>query len=249
MNRTVLPILCLFALLTQHPAASEDLHVAVAANFSRTFKTLAQKFEQESGHKILISSGSSGNQYAQILNGAPFHVFLSADSLRPQKLEEAKKIVTGTRFTYALGILALWTSRQNLDLQEGEILKSTGLGHIAVANPRLAPYGMAAEQTLKAFGLWDEKKGQLVRGENVNQAFQYVESGNAQVGFVALSQVLSLAESKRGQYWKVPSQYYRPIEQQAVQLKDSKAAKELLAFLKSPESRKIIEASGYDIPQ
>ncbi len=233
---------------------AEELRVAVASNFYSTIKVIAEQFElkttNSSGqqHKVILIPGSSGKHYAQIINGAPFDIFFSADTERARLLEQSERAESGTRFTYALGKLILWSSMDNYVDLKGDVLKSKDFRYLAIANPKLAPYGKAAEEVLKSLNIWTDLGGRIVRGENIAQTFQFVSSGNAKLGFVAHSQIKSSDLSISGSFWEVPQSIYRPIEQQAVLLRDSALAREFLSFVKSTESLSIIYESGYGLP-
>ncbi len=243
-------------LLALFPRVSlaEELRVAVASNFYSTIKVIAEQFElkttNSSGqqHKVILIPGSSGKHYAQIINGAPFDIFFSADTERARLLEQSERAESGTRFTYALGKLILWSPMDNYVDLKGEVLKSKDFRYLAIANPKLAPYGKAAEEVLKSLNIWTVLGGRIVRGENIAQTFQFVSSGNAKLGFVAHSQIKSSDLSISGSFWEVPQSIYRPIEQQAVLLRDSSLAREFLSFVKSDESLSIIYESGYGLP-
>ncbi len=243
-------------LLALFPRVSlaEELRVAVASNFYSTIKVIAEQFElkttNSSGqqHKVILIPGSSGKHYAQIINGAPFDIFFSADTERARLLEQSERTESGTRFTYALGKLILWSPMDNYVDLKGEVLKSKDFRYLAIANPKLAPYGKAAEEVLKSLNIWTVLGGRIVRGENIAQTFQFVSSGNAKLGFVAHSQIKSSDLSISGSFWEVPQSIYRPIEQQAVLLRDSSLAREFLSFVKSDESLSIIYESGYGLP-
>lgn len=243
----------LFLLLAMHPAASiaEEVRVAVAANFLATLNSIATKFEQDSGHTAVVSSGSSGKLYAQIRNGAPFDVFFSADAMRPKLLEEEGLAIPGSRFTYALGRLTLWhPGYAMIEGNEQSILLRSAVRHVAIANPKTAPYGVAAKETLQALGLWERVQDRLVRGENIGQTFHFVFSKNAQLGFVALSQVLGPRVNGSGSRWDVPAHLYAPIRQQAVLLRNAErneAARAFLAYVQGAASRSIIERFGYGL--
>ncbi len=251
-----LSLCLLFFLLTLFPRVSlaEELRVAVASNFYSTIKVIAEQFElkttNSSGqqHKVILIPGSSGKHYAQIINGAPFDIFFSADTERARLLEQSERTESGTRFTYALGKLILWSPMDNYVDLKGEVLKSKDFRYLAIANPKLAPYGKAAEEVLKSLNIWSGLGERLVRGENIAQTFQFVSSGNAKLGFVAHSQIKSSDLSISGSFWEVPQSIYRPIEQQAVLLRDSSLAREFLSFVKSDESLSIIYESGYGLP-
>ncbi len=243
-------------LLALFPRVSlaDELRVAVASNFYSTIKVIAEQFElkttNSSGqqHKVILIPGSSGKHYAQIINGAPFDIFFSADTERARLLEQSERTESGTRFTYALGKLILWSSMDNYVDLKGEVLKSKDFRYLAIANPKLAPYGKAAEEVLKSLNIWTDLGGRIVRGENIAQTFQFVSSGNAKLGFVAHSQIKSSDLSISGSFWEVPQSIYRPIEQQAVLLRDSALAREFLSFVNSTESLSIIYESGYGLP-
>ncbi len=237
---TALSILLPSALL------ADEVQVAVASNFAPVLEKLETLFEQQSGHTVTVISGATGNHYAQIVNGAPFDVFLAADDERPRMLEEAGKAVAGTSFTYALGKLVLWSSDAAFVDGLGYVLKSDTFMHLAIANPQLAPYGAAAQETLMALGAWDQVQSRLVQGDNIAQTLQFVQTGNAELGFIAKSQLLEVGAS--GSYWEVPPNLYGPIIQQGVLLKDSPAARAFIEFLQSDESKAVILAAGYDLP-
>lgn len=233
-------------------AAAEEVRVAVAANFLTTLNEIVTNFQSDTGHIILVSSGSTGKLYAQIKNGAPFDILFSADDERPQLLEREGLAVKGSRFVYSVGRLTLWSSDSNVVQGEAQHLLSDGrFDHLAIANPKTAPYGRAAEQTLKKMGLWESLKDRIVQGENIGQAFQFVYSKNAQLGFVALSQVLNPKINGSGSRWDVPTSFHDSLEQEAVLLKagdNNIAAKAFLDYVKSEKSLAIIERFGYGLP-
>jgi molybdate transport system substrate-binding protein len=227
------------------PVMAEEVTVAVAANFTEPAKEIAAAFEKATGDKLVLSFGSSGQFYTQIANGAPFEVFLSADADRPTKAEQAGLAVAGTRFTYAVGRLVLWSATAGLVDAHGAVLKGGGFAKLAIADPTAAPYGLAAVQTLKALGVYDQLKPKIVQGNSIAQAFEFVKTGNAELGFVALSQVIA---EPGGSRWLVPESDHDPIVQQAVLLKpgaDSAGSRKFLAFLKGGEARAIIRRFGY----
>lgn len=231
----------IFLLACANVGAAE-VHVAVAANFATPARHLAAPFLRETGHRVALSSGSTGKFYAQIKSGAPFEVLLSADEATPRRLEEDGLAVPGTRFTYATGRLALWSARPNLPMGEA-LLRKNDFQRLAIANPRLAPYGAAAQEVLEKLGLWANVRSKLVQGENIAQTFQFVSSGNAQLGFVALSQV------QGGSHWIVPATLHAPLKQDAVLLargKDSAAAGSFLEFLRGPLAREVVRSYGYE---
>lgn len=230
-------------------ADADSIRVAAASNFRQAMTSLARQFEEETGHQAILIFGSSGKQYAQIIHGAPFDAFFSADSARPALLEELGKAVPGSRFTYAYGQLVLWYPRATLPELNASILETGEFNHLAIANPKLAPYGKAAEETLATLGLRDSLSQRLVRGENIAQTFQFVMSGNAELGFVAWSQLQSFEPLTEGSYWPVPPGMHRPIEQQAVQLRDDPVTRAFMLFVRSDTAIKIIREHGYNTPR
>lgn len=229
-------------------ARAGDVSVAVAANFAGPMKQIAVDFEKDTGHRVLASFGSTGQFYAQIRNGAPFDALLAADYETPARLVKEALAVAGTQFTYAIGKLVLWSSMPGFVDGAGEVLKKGGYERIAIANPRLAPYGAAAIQALKAMGILDAVQVRFVSGENINQTYQFVATGNAQLGFVALSQVLKDGKMREGSGWIVPSNLYDPINQDAVVLargRSNPAAVALLSYLKVDKTRALIKTYGY----
>lgn len=227
------------------PGHADETRVAVATNFIEVMRELAADFERETGHEVTLSSGATGKLYAQIKNGAPFDLFLAADDRRPELLEQEGVALPGSRFTYALGELVLWSPQPDLIDGGPEVLKAAPFDYLSIANPKTAPYGRAAQQTLERLGLWAKLEGRLVRGENIGQAYQYVHSGNATLGFVAKSQVYRGGKYAAGSHWPVPAELYEPIVQQAVQLQPGEAAQALLEYLRTPEARVLIESHGY----
>ncbi|WP_244946572.1 molybdate ABC transporter substrate-binding protein [Gallaecimonas pentaromativorans] len=222
--------------------------MAVAANFTAPMKQIAQQFEKTSGYKVSLAFGSSGKFFAQIQNGAPYEIFLSADQAKPIAMEKAGLMVPGSRFTYAIGTLALWSPKAGVVKDGGEPLQSGQFNKLSLANPKLAPYGLAATQTLEKMQLTAATRAKWVQGENISQTYQFVASGNADIGFVALSQIMSNGKVTSGSSWLVPSEYYSPIRQDAVLLKagaDDAGAKALLSYLQSDAARAIIHAYGY----
>lgn len=236
----------LLLLLLPALVSADQLRVAVASNFAGAMTALGERFEAHTGHRLSLVIGATGKLYAQIRNGAPFDVLFAADEERPRLLEDQGLALPGSRFTYARGRLVLWSPRPGYVDSEGRVLERAGFTHLAIANPRLAPYGAAARELLQARGLWQGLQGQLVRGENIAQTYQFVGSGNAELGLVAYAQILDAEGHAQGSYWLVPAGLYRPIEQQAVLLRDSATARDLLAFVKGDEAGVIIRAHGYD---
>ena len=241
----------LILLLLCTPASSEPINIAAAANFMAPLKTIATDFEAQSGHKTRVSFGSSGKLYAQITHGAPFDVFLSADQKAPISLEAQDLAVKSSRFTYALGQLALWSTHASYRDKLREVLIAGDYQTLAIANPKLAPYGEAALQTLASLGISKDRIPRLVQGESITQTFQFIHSGNASLGFIALSQAVSFKASARGALWIIPHEHYSPIQQDAVLLnrgQPNPAAWAFLAYLKSQPARAVIESFGYQLP-
>ena len=245
MKRRAMAALCLIWPLS---VGAAEVRVAVAANFIGPMKEIAAAFESQTGHKPALTPGATGKFYAQIAHGAPFDVFLSADDETPQKLEKEGKAVQGSRFTYATGRLILWSPRDNAVSDGVDLLKKADFRFLAIANPRVAPYGTAAVQTMQKIGVLTQLEPKIVQGENISQTHQFVTSGNADLGFVAVSQVWQNGKLKSGSGWLVPETYHDPLRQDAVLLdagKQSEAAKALMTFLKSDKAREIMTAYGY----
>ncbi|MHB8473135.1 MAG: molybdate ABC transporter substrate-binding protein [Gammaproteobacteria bacterium] len=248
MTRIV--IFALSMLLLSPYARAEEIQVAVAANFAAPMKTIAAEFEKATGHKVRLSFGASGKFYAQIKNGAPFQVLLSADEEIPAKLEQEGLTVPGSRFTYAVGTLVLWSTRPGYVDSKGAVLSQGDFAHLAVANPKLAPYGAAALATLDKLKLRSTLRPKFIMGENIAQTYQFVTSGNAELGFVALSQVMKDGHITGGSAWIVPADMHRPIRQDAVILASghgNAAATALLRFLREPRAAVIIKSYGYSL--
>ena len=229
------------------PAMADTALLAVAANFTDASKVLIQQFEKISGHSVKASYGSTGKLFAQINNAAPFDVFMSADVETVSKLAALGKTVLATDFAYARGKLVLWSAKPDLFSNGEQYLKAGTYAHLALANPKTAPYGEAAQQVLQHLALWSVVQGKLVTGDSIAQAFQFVATQNAEVGFVAKSQVLAW---QGGCSWDIPEQYYAPIIQQAVLLQRARnnlAATSFLAFLKTEPAKKIIRDFGYGV--
>ena len=236
----------LFAGLT-HAA---EVHIAVAANFTAPINEIAAAFEKASGHKVIAAFGPTGGLYTQIKHGAPFEVFLAADDSTPARLETEGEILAGSRFTYAIGKLVLWSASAGYVDAEGEVLRRNEFNHLSIGNPKTAPYGLAATQVLGKLGLIDAVKPKLVEGTNITQAYQFVATGNAELGFVALSQVFKDGQISGGSAWIVPEDMYEPIRQDAVILnkgKDNPAAAALVDYLKGPKAAAVIKSYGYDL--
>ena len=236
------------ALLVSGLALADEVQVAVAANFTAPMQKIAADFEKETGHKVQLSFGATGKFYAQIKNGAPFEILLAADDTTPEKL--VKEGVGAGRFTYAIGKLVLWSSKPGFVDDKGEVLQKGEFKHISVANPKLAPYGQAAVETLTALKLLDSIQPKFVNGENISQTHQFVASGNAELGFVALSQVMKDGKITDGSAWVVPANLYQPIRQDAVLLgaaKDKPAAQALMKYLTTDKVKTFIKTFGYDL--
>ena len=240
----------LFALSAAGSAAAEEAIVAVAANFSEVVERLEADFERDSGHRLTVAVGSTGKLYAQIAHGAPFDVFLAADQARPERLEREGLAVAGSRFSYAIGRLTLWSPEPDRVGGDGAATLREGFRLLAIAHPDLAPYGAAAQQTLESLGLWTGLEGRTVRGETVGQTYAMVASGNAELGFVALSHVLSPRGNRSGSRWDVPAEHHAPIRQDAVLLAraaGNPAARGFLDFLRGAEAKALIESYGYRV--
>jgi molybdate transport system substrate-binding protein len=240
--------MALWAISTSASAA--EVSVAVASNFTVPMQRIAQAFEQDTGHKALLAFGATGGFYAQIKNGAPFQVLLAADKETPARLEKEGLGVAGARFTYAIGKLVLWSKQAGLVDDKGEVLRKGSFDKLAIANPKLAPYGTAAIQALTKLGLLAQLQPKFVEGSNIGQTYQFVASENAVLGFVALSQVYAQGRLSHGSAWIVPAIFYAPIQQDAVLLnsgKNNAAATALLNYLKTEKAQAIIRAHGYDL--
>ncbi|MEA3394568.1 MAG: molybdate ABC transporter substrate-binding protein [Pseudomonadota bacterium] len=225
-----------------------EVSVAVAANFAAPMQKIAAAFEQDTGHKAILAFGSTGKFYAQIKNGAPFQMLLAADDETPARLDKEGLAVSGSRFTYATGKLVLWSAQAGLVDEKGEVLRTGQFERIAVADPKLAPYGAAAVETLTHLGLLKALQPRFVQGENIGQTYQFIATGNAALGFVALSQVMVDGRIARGSAWVVPAELHAPIRQDAVILgsgKDNPAAAALASYLRGDKARAIIRSYGY----
>jgi molybdate transport system substrate-binding protein len=229
-------------------AQAAEVSVAVAANFTAPMQRIAADFEKATGHKAVLAFGATGKFYAQIKNGAPFDVLLAADAKTPARLEAESAGVPGSRFTYAIGKLVLWSAQPGAVDAQGEVLKRGAFKHLAIAAPQLAPYGAAAVETLEKLGLLSVIEPKFVQGENIAQTYQFIATGNAELGFVALSQVYADGKLTRGSAWIVPGDLHNPIRQDAVLLaraRDNAAAVALLGYLKSAAAKTVIESFGY----
>ncbi len=233
-------------LLLQAPVLmAEDITVAVASNFTQVLRELALEFEKQSGHRVILAPGSSGRLYAQVVNGAPYDLYFSADAEKPAQLVANGLADADSLVTYALGSLVLWSTDPAMPVTNGEALRDAGNNRVALANPRLAPYGAAAAQVLEQLAVPGITR---VTGENITQAYQFVETGNVSLGFVALSQVMDEGRIRRGAGWVVPQEMYEPIRQDVVllsRLKPNYAAREFLDFVMSIQGKNIISKYGY----
>ena len=248
LNLSTKLILSLLGALLAAQVYAAEVKVAVAANFAKPLEEITVQFEKDTGHKVLATPGATGKFYAQIINGAPFEVLISADDETPRKLAREAKAIAETQFTYAIGTLALWSPDTNLVDHGGGVLKTDKFKFLAIANAKVAPYGQAAVQTMLKLGVLTKLEPRVVQGENIAQTYQFVTSGNAQLGFVALSQITENGKLKSGSAWSVPQEFHDQIKQDAILLnngKDSMAAKALLEFLKSDKAKKIIASYGY----
>lgn len=251
LTHCLITVLCLLVLSPL--ATASDLRIATAANFLGTLQELTARYEEQTGHRFSISSGSSGALYAQITNGAPFDLFFSADVLRAQTLVSDGLAHEDSRFTYALGVPVLWSSRQDW-LQDPEAVLTEGeYRFLSIPNPRNAPYGVAAQQILETLGVWDRlnAEGRLIRAQNLTQVYAQTGSGAAELGFLALSQVKDASGNIPGSYWIPPAELFDPIEQQAVILKragDLEVARDFMAWMRGEDAARIIEAAGYAVP-
>jgi molybdate transport system substrate-binding protein len=242
-------LLMILALALPGQSGADELRVATASNFRNAMVALVREFEQASGLPVEPVYGSTGKLYAQIINGAPFDALFAADTNRPERLEQDGLAVPGSRFTYARGRLVLWSPQAGYVDEQGRVLEQKNFRRLAIANPELAPYGAAARDVLEALGLWQQLGQRLVQGENIGQAFLFVRSGNAELGFVAWSQLVSGPQPVEGSFWLVPENLYTPVEQQAVALTDTDATRAFLSFVRSTEAAGIIRDHGYATPE
>lgn len=243
------PVLIAASLLASGSLSAAEVQIAVAGNFTAPMKAIIASFEQDSGHTVKASYGSTGKLYAQIKNGAPFEALLAADQERPQLLEEQGLGVPGSRYTYSIGALVLWSTDANKVEDGAALLKSGDFNKLSIANPKLAPYGDASIETLDSLGLKADVEPKLVMGENIAQAYQFVDTGNADIGFVALSQVMEGGKLIKGSGWIVPGEMHAPISQDALiqnRGKDNPAVTELFVYLKGEKAEAIIHDFGYE---
>jgi molybdate transport system substrate-binding protein len=240
----------LLAVIGHASAFAAVAQVAVAANFAEPIKAIAAVLEKTTGHTLKVTLGATGKLYAQIKNGAPFDVLLSADTTTPEKLEAEGLGQPGSRFTYATGKLVLWSAKAGRVDDKGTVLKAPDLGKVSFANPKVAPYGAATVQAIEKLGLTAALTPKLVQGESIGQTFTFASTGNADVGFVAMSQVLQGGKLKSGSMWAVPQNLYDPIRQDAVVMQKSagnEAAQALMKLLKSPNIKDLIRSYGYEL--
>ena len=232
------------------PAHAGVVRAAVASNFSAPMGQIVALFQKESGHTVNVSPGSSGKLYTQIKGGAPFDVFLAADDETPKKLAQEGLAAAGSRFVYATGRLVLWSAQPGFVDNKGAVLNNGNFNRLAIADPKLAPYGMAAKETLERLVMWNAMQRKLVKGENITQTYQFVATENAELGFVALSQIMQDGKVAQGSWWLVPSEMHKPLRQSAVLLvgaKDEAAARAFLAFLKGPKAATVMRGYGYEL--
>jgi len=230
-------------------AGADELRIAAASNAAPALEAVARTFEAETGQTAAVSAASTGKLYAQVVNGAPFDLLFAADAERPRRLETEGRAVAGSRFTYAIGRLVLWSADEALVDADGAVLRGDRFRHLALASPELAPYGLAARRTLETLGLWETLVGRRVVGENVGQALQFVATGAAELGFVAASQLAGPGGAALGgSRWEVPASLHPPIEQQAVVLRESPAARSFVELVRGERGRAILAAHGYGLP-
>ena len=241
----------LIAILTvMGTAHAGEVQVAVAANFAGPMEKLAEQFQRDTGHKAVVASGATGKFYAQIRNGAPFEVLLAADDDTPARLETEGHVAAGSRFTYAVGRLVLWSAREGVVDAGGNVLKTGSYQHLAIANPKTAPYGAAAVATLRKLGLYESVQPRIVQGENIAQAWQFASTGNAELGFVAQAQVWRDGKFTSGSGWIVPATMHEPIRQDAALLAKgagNPAAQALLQYLRTDKAKALIRSFGYEV--
>ena len=229
-------------------AQAAEIKVAVASNFANVLKEIAIEFQKDTGHQLAITPGATGKFYAQISNGAPFDVFLSADDETPRKLAQEGKAIASSQFTYAIGRLALWSPNLEMIDKNADILKTDKFKFIAIANAKVAPYGQAAVQTMQKLGVLTKIEPRVVQGESISQTYQFVSTGNAQLGFVAMSQIVENGKIKMGSAWIVPEEMHEQLKQDAVVLQSCKhmsACQALIEYLKSEKAKKLMASYGY----
>ena len=250
MKHRISKLLLVLTLACTGPALADEVQVAVAANFTAPMKAITADFEKDTGHKAQLAFGSTGKFYAQIKNGAPFQILLAADDETPARLEKEGAALAGSRFTYAIGTLVLWSARPGFVDDRGAVLAKGEFAHLALATPKLAPYGAAAMETLAKLGLADKLQAKIVQGENIGQTYQFAATGNAELGFVALSQVMKDGRIIGGSAWIVPAAMHQPIRQDAVILaggKGNAAAEALMKYLRGAKATALIKSYGYAV--
>jgi molybdate transport system substrate-binding protein len=241
----------MFFCLISSPVFAGEVSAAVASNFSAPMRQIADLFQKETGHTVKLSFGSTGKFYAQIKGGAPFDVFVAADVDTPKRLEDEGLTVAGSRFIYAFGKLVLWSAQPGFVDAKGAVLRKGDYNRLAIADPKLAPYGMAAKETMEKLAMWNGMQRKLVKGENITQTYQFAVTENADLAFIALSQIMHDGKVTAGSWWLVPDELYKPIRQGAVMLsgaKDKVAAQAFLDFLKSKKAAVVIRSFGYELP-
>ena len=249
----VIIALCMFVITGVNLAVAEEITIAAASDLNFAFREIVTEYEKASGNHVRLTLGSSGNFYAQIQNGAPFDLYFSADIAFPRKLEEAGLTVPGSLYQYAVGRIVMWTGHEShIDVTQGfEALRQPTVMKVAIANPKHAPYGRAAVAAMEYFKVYDQVKDKLVLGENISQAAQFVESGAADVGIIALSLALAPPMQAAGHYWEIPADAYPPIEQAAVMLMGGKnrgSAKAFLSFIQGAEGQTMMKRYGFVVP-
>ena len=245
--------LCLFVITGLNVAVAEEITIAAAADLNFAFREIVAEYEKNTGNQVRLTLGSSGNFFAQIQNGAPFDMYFSADISYPRKLEEAGLTVPGSLYQYAIGRIVLWAPLESrIDVTRGlEVLREPTVKKFAIANPKHAPYGRAAVAAMEYYKVYDQVKDKIVLGENISQTAQFIESGAADTGIIALSLAMASAMKSKGTYWEVPSEAHPPVEQGTVILKSSKqpeAAKQFLAFIKGERGQDIMKRYGFTVP-
>jgi len=242
-----LALVFLLATAMASPASfAGEVRVAVTSNFDFTLEELKQEFEKLSGHRVIVSAGPSAQHYGEILQGAGYDIFLSEDEMRPEVLEQQGKIITGSRFTYAHPRLVLW-SIDNRKLT-ADTLSQGEFDFLAVANPRLSPYGNAAREILEHMSVWDDLQEKLVIGDNIGQTYHFGISGEVDITLIAFSQIIFGKFLQAGSYWPIPENLYTPINLEGVRLTDNDAARQFIDFMKSPRGRSIIQSNGFSVP-
>jgi molybdate transport system substrate-binding protein len=250
INLWSVAVALLFSIVTCSANAAE-VSAAVAANFTVPAQQIAALFKKETGNTVKFSFGSTGKFYSQIKEGAPFDILLAADEKTPKKMEQEGLAVANTGFVYAIGKLVLWSAQAGYVDSKGEVLSKGNYNKLSYAEPKMAPYGLAAQEVLQKLNLWDKVQSKLVTGESITQAYQFAATGNAELSFIALSQIVKDGKVTEGSWWIVPADLYSPIKQSAIQLsaaKDKAASQAFLEFMKSEKALAIIRGFGYGLP-